>query len=114
MPATAAGSSTPSARAWSMARPETPMVLEQVENRLPLDACRFHCDVGYATVQQPLPQQNQVIGHRSECPGLDAVWCKSANHHRLFVDIQPTAPLVDRPHPAPPPNGLSSGRRPDQ
>jgi hypothetical protein len=83
--------------------PELEVVLEQVVDRLPVDAGRLHRDVGDAEPLEPVAQRQQLAGHRRElCAELRAaalpVGHMRAGGDLLLVDIERRAALENPFH----------------
>jgi hypothetical protein len=78
--------------------PELEVVLEQVVDRLPVDAGGLHRDVGDAEALEPVAQRQQLAGDRGELgPQLRApalpIGHVHAGGHPLLVDVERAAAL---------------------
>ncbi len=70
----------------------------------------FHRHVGHVPGCQPIRQRPQLARRGPEGADPLPVRCDRAGHHRLLVDVQPAAPLMDHLQRAPPlPSGRSAG-----
>lgn len=76
--------------------------LEQVVDRLPIDARALHRDLGHAQTEQPVGQREQLVGDRAERPQLPTGGGDDAGHDRVAVDVEPGAAFVDDVQDAPP------------
>lgn len=73
--------------------------LEQIEHRLPIDPGRLHRRMGAAVRHQPVPQRQQLGGRGAEGARLlvashPLTRDPQACDYRVFVHVQPAAPLV--------------------
>ena len=72
--------------------------LQHVVDRLPVDARALHGDRRDMLLIQPIPQPEQLPGYGPIGPCLLALVGPDAGHHRLLVDVQPAAALVNHLH----------------
>ena len=83
------------------------VVLEQVVDRLPVDAGRLHRDVSDTEALEPIAQPEQVARHRRELgaqlrTGTCSVRHMDAGGHLLLVHIKRATALIDALHLSPP------------
>jgi hypothetical protein len=83
-------------------------VLQQIPQRLPVDAGALHGHMGHAALRQPVAQGQQLLGRRPERAHLLGRLTREprrdhARRGRPLVHVDPTAPLVQRLHLRPPP-----------
>ncbi len=81
----------------------TPVLLEQVIHRPPVDPGRLHRDVRDAGAAEPIGQRQQIGGHRAE--GADPPPHRPvrrreehARDHAPFVDVDPASSRMDHLH----------------
>jgi len=78
------------------------LALEDVPDRLPVDARRLHRDMGAAMLGQPIRQREQLGRRRAECPHVRLDRCAVreayARHDRLLMDIQTRTPRIEHLH----------------
>jgi hypothetical protein len=78
------------------------LTFEYVPYRLPVDPCRFHRHVRAARLPQPLPELEELRGRGCPAPHLAAHLTALSHpqtpHHRLFVNVQTSAALMDDFH----------------
>jgi hypothetical protein len=100
----------------AVAEQELEVVLEQIPDRLPVDAARLHRHVRHAETLQPVAQGEQVGGHRLEA--LDQLPAAAlpprhmhARGHAPLVHLEPATALVDALHRTPPRLATGCDRR---
>ena len=75
---------------------------QNVIDRLPINPGRFHRHVRASFLRQPIPQPQQILGHRPKLSNLSfpstAQPLQPTRCDASLVHVQPTAPLVDHLH----------------
>src|ERR1022692_346191 len=79
------------------------LIFQQVPDRLPVDPRRFHGQMRYLLLGQPVGQCQQRASHRTEgarlllhlALGIPAAY---ADHHRILVNVQTSARRVQQVH----------------
>jgi len=79
------------------------LAFQQVEDRLPVHARRFHRHVGAARLLQPIGQHQNISGHRAKGARLllyppVAIGNQQTRHDGLLMHIEPTAALIFDTH----------------
>jgi hypothetical protein len=82
------------------------LLLEQIEHRTPVGACRLHDHWPAVLCSQPVGERQQVIRHGAVgahffVNGSVDAGGQQARHHKPLVNVQPTAALVQHPHVSP-------------
>jgi hypothetical protein len=91
----------------SVDQPELEVVLEQVVDRLPVDARGLHRHVRDTQTLEPISQRQQLAGHRLElgaqlCAIALRVGHVHAGSHLALMDVERAAALDDALHLGPP------------
>ncbi len=78
--------------------PDAELVLHQVDDRLPVDPCALHGDVGDSALPKPVRQLQKLSGGCAKRPRILGLRSHHTSDHRLLMYIQSTASIIYDSH----------------
>ena len=79
-------------------QPDAELVLHQVDDRLPVDPCALHGDVGDSALPKPVRQLQKLSGGCAKRPRILGLRSHHTSDHRLLMYIQSTASIIYDSH----------------